>query len=70
MIGCTGLDVAVAGFGASRTDAEHHDVFSRPGDLNSSAESSAVLRKVGDDVVGGKQTKHRIGIMTEQEKCR
>src|ERR1019366_6094032 len=70
LIGRTSFDISVAGFGASRADAEHNDVFSRGGNLDSCAESSAVLGRVGDDVIGGKQTEHRIGIVTEQKKCR
>ena len=70
MIGRTGLNIAVAGFWASRADAEHNDIFSRRGNLDSFVESSAVLGGIGDDVIGGKKTDHRIGIMTQQKKCR
>ena len=66
----TGLDISVAGFGASRADAEHNDVFSGSGDLDSPAESRAILSRIGDDVIGGKQAKHRLGIVTKQKKCR
>src|SRR5580704_15973285 len=66
----TGLDIAIAGLGASRADAEHNHVFSDSGNLDSSAESSPVLGRTGDDVIGGKQTEHRLGIVTKQEECR
>src|ERR1700674_4798461 len=69
-LGRTGFNIAIAGFGASRADAEHNDVFSRCGNLDSFGESSAVLGGVVDDVIGGKQTKHRLGIVAKQEKCR
>src|ERR1700687_1328437 len=42
LVGHTGLNIAVAGFGASRADAEHHDAVFRGGDLDSRAESRAV----------------------------
>src|ERR1700674_2003034 len=50
----TGLDIAVTRFRASRADTEHNDVLSRCGDLDSPAESRAVLSRIGDDVIGGK----------------
>ena len=34
------------------------------------AESGAILARIGDDVVGGKQPEHRIRIVAKQEKCR
>ncbi len=70
MIRSPRLNVSVAGFGASRADAEHNDVVSRGGGLDPSAESRAILGRVGDDVIRGKQAEHRIGIVTKQEKCR
>src|SRR4029077_904263 len=36
----TGLDIAIAGLGGSRADAEHNNVFSESGNLDSSTESS------------------------------
>src|SRR6266853_5420043 len=64
------LNVSVACFRASGPDAKHHDVVSRCGDLDCSADSSAVLGLISDDVSGGKQTEHRIGILTKQKKRR
>src|SRR5258707_3182716 len=66
----TGLDIAIAGFGASWADAEHNDIFSRNGDLDSSAESRAVLGRMGNALMEGKQTDHRLGIVTKQKKRR
>src|SRR6267154_783123 len=68
MISSARLDVSVAGFRASGPYAKHHDVISRSGDLDCLAESSAVLGRISDDVIGGKQTEHRIGILTKQKK--
>src|ERR1700746_3225589 len=60
VISSTRLDVSVAGFGANGPYAKYNDVISRSGNLDCSAESSAVLGRIGDDVIGGKQTEHRI----------
>src|SRR5258708_29932649 len=56
---CPRFNIAVTSVGASRTDAEHNYVFSRGGDLDSSAQSGAALGWTGDYVVGGKQSQHR-----------
>src|SRR5258708_32067749 len=52
MISSARLDVSVAGFRASGPYAKYNDVISRSGNLDCSAESSAVLGRTSDDVIG------------------
>ena len=58
-----GLDVAVAGFGAGGLNAQHHDVVAGGGHGNALLQGLEEARLVGDDVVGGKDAQHRIGIL-------
>ena len=58
-----GLDVAVAGFGARRINAQHHDVVARGGHGDGLLQRSQEARLVGNYVVGGKNSKHRVGIL-------
>ena len=63
-----GLDVAVAGLGASRLNAQHYNVVARLGHGNALLQRLEEARLVGDDVIGGKDTQHRIGILPLDQK--
>jgi hypothetical protein len=58
-----GLDVAVAGFGAGRLNAQHHDVVAGGGHGDALLQRLQEARLVGDHVVGGKDAQHRIGVL-------
>ena len=60
------FDVAVAGLGPARLDAEHHQV-ARGGGLEGRLDDGAVLRDLADHVVGGEHAHHRVGVERVQD---
>ncbi len=65
-----GLNVAVAGFGARRLDAKHHDIFAGCRHREGLLQGLQKSRLIGDHVVRGKNAEHRIGVLTlDEEGC-
>ena len=58
-----GLDVAVAGLGAGGLNTQHHNVVTGGGHGNALLQRLQKARLVGNDVVGGKDAQHRVGIL-------
>jgi len=65
-----GLDIAVAGLGAGRLNAQHHHVVSGGGHRDAFLQRLEKARLVGDDVVRGKDAQHRLGILALDEEGR
>ncbi len=63
-----GLNVAIAGFRARWLNAQHHNVVTGRGHGNAFLQRLQKARLVANDVVGGKNTKHRIGILPLDQK--
>ena len=63
-----GLDVAVAGLGAGRLNAQHHHVVAGGGHGDGLLQRLEEARLVGDDVVGGKDAQHRVGVLALDEE--
>ena len=63
-----GLDVAVAGFGACRLNAQHHDVVAGGGHGDALLQRLEEAWLVGNHMVGGKDAQHRIGVLPLDEE--
>ena len=64
-----GLDVPVAGLGASRADAQHHNIFAGGGDLDSSVESRGIAAHPRSRD-RRETSRDGVGIVTKQKACR
>jgi hypothetical protein len=63
LVGVAGLDVAVAGFGAGGLNAQHHHVVAGRGHGDAPLQRLEKARLVGDHVIGGEDSQHRVGIL-------